>query len=123
MQKLETLINRNSPTFKANLDRMTQLVGELRGRLAEAREGGGAKYVQRHRDQGKLPVRERIARLVDPDAPFLELSPLAGYGLYEDDTPGASGWPDMQTPRISPISILMFQGFFGSDSACISMTP
>ena len=42
---------------------MTQLVAELRQRIAEAREGGGAKYVQRHREQGKLPVRERIARL------------------------------------------------------------
>ena len=89
MHKLETLINKNSPTFKANLERMTQLVAELRQRVAEAREGGGAKYVQRHREQGKLPVRERIARLVDPGAPFLELSPLAGYGVYEDDTPGA----------------------------------
>ena len=66
MQKIETLINKNSPTFKANLERMTQLVAELRQRIAEAREGGGAKYVQRHREQGKLPVRERIARLVDP---------------------------------------------------------
>ena len=89
MQKIDTLINKNSPTFKANLERMTQLVAELRQRIAEAREGGGAKYVQRHREQGKLPVRERIARLVDPGSPFLELSPLAGYGVYEDDTPGA----------------------------------
>ena len=45
--------------------------------------------MQRHREQGKLPVRERIARLIDPGSPFLELSPLAGYGVYEDDTPGA----------------------------------
>ena len=89
MHKLDTLINKNSPTFKANLERMTQLVAELRQRVAVAREGGGAKYVQRHREQGKLPVRERIARLVDPGAPFLELSPLAGYELYDDETPGA----------------------------------
>src|SRR5688572_15841540 len=89
MRKLETLINKNSPTYKANLERMTQLVAELRRRIAEAREGGGAKYVQRHREQGKLPVRERIARLIDPGSPFLELSPLAGYGVYDEDTPGA----------------------------------
>ena len=62
-QILESLINKNSPTFKANHERMRQLVAELRARVAEAREGGGAKYVQRHREQGKLPVRERIARL------------------------------------------------------------
>src|SRR5687768_2672039 len=89
MHKLETLVNKNSPTFKANLERMTQLIGELRKRLADAREGGGAKYVQRHREQGKMPVRERIARLVDKGSRFLELSPLAGYGVYDDDTPGA----------------------------------
>ena len=40
-------------------------------------EGGGAKYLERHREQGKLPVRERIERLLDPGSPFLELSPLA----------------------------------------------
>jgi 3-methylcrotonyl-CoA carboxylase beta subunit/propionyl-CoA carboxylase len=89
MQILESLINKNSATFKANHDRMYRIVGDLRARIAAAREGGGAKYVQRHREQGKLPVRQRIARLIDGGSPFLELSPLAGYGLYEDDTPGA----------------------------------
>ena len=89
MQILESLINRNSATFKANHERMRRLVGDLRTRVAAAREGGGAKYVERHRQQGKLPVRERIARLVDAGSPFLELSPLAGYGVYEDETPGA----------------------------------
>ena len=44
------------------------------------RQGGGPKYLQRHREQGKLPVRERIDRLLDPGSPFLELSPLAGVG-------------------------------------------
>src|SRR5262245_58805566 len=89
MQILESLINRNSAAFKTNDQRMRQLVAELRSRIAAAREGGGPKYVKRHRDQGKLTVRERIARLIDPGAPFLELSPLAGYGVYKDDTPGA----------------------------------
>ncbi len=89
MHKIESLINKSSPTFKANQDRMRQLVAELRAHLAAAREGGGAKYLQRHREQGKMPVRERIARLIDPGSPFLELSQLAGYKVYEDDTPGA----------------------------------
>jgi 3-methylcrotonyl-CoA carboxylase beta subunit/propionyl-CoA carboxylase len=89
MQILESLINKNSATFKANHERMQQLVGELRARIAEVREGGGPKYVQRHREQGKLTVRERISRLLDPSAPFLELSPLAGHRVYEDDTPAA----------------------------------
>ena len=89
MQILDTLINKNSATFKANHDRMRRLVDELRARVATAREGGGPKYVQRHREQGKLPVRDRIARLIDPGSPFLELSPLAAFGVYEDETPGA----------------------------------
>jgi acetyl-CoA carboxylase carboxyltransferase component len=89
MQILESHIDKNTSTFKANRDRMVQLLAELRSRIAKAREGGGPKYVQRHREQGKLPVRERIDRLVDPEAPFLELSPLAGLGVYDDDTPGA----------------------------------
>ena len=89
MLKLETQIDKNSTTFKANRDRMRQLVGELRARIATAKEGGGAKYLQRHREQGKMPVRERIDRLIDPGSPFLELSPLAAFGVYDDDTPGA----------------------------------
>src|SRR5918998_4089012 len=89
MQILESLINKNTATFKANQDRMRQLAGDLRTRIAAAREGGGAKYVQRHREQGKLPVRDRITRLIDKGSRFLELSPLAGYGVYDDDTPGA----------------------------------
>ena len=68
---------------------MTGLVAELRERLQIARQGGGDKYLQRHRDQGKLPVRDRIDRLLDPGSPFLELSPLAAWGLYEDDAPAA----------------------------------
>jgi 3-methylcrotonyl-CoA carboxylase beta subunit/propionyl-CoA carboxylase len=89
MRKIESLVSTSNPTFKANADRMRQLVAELRARVADAREGGGAKYLQRHREQGKLPVRDRIARLLDQGSPFLELSPLAGYRVYDDDTPGA----------------------------------
>src|SRR6202008_1893845 len=48
-----------------------------------------AKYLQRHRDQGKLPVRDRIDRLLDRGSPFLELSPLAAPGMYDDDAPAA----------------------------------
>src|SRR5918995_4539538 len=68
---------------------MTGLVSELRERLQVARQGGGDKYVQRHREQGKLPVRDRIDALIDPGSAFLELSPLAAWGMYEDDAPAA----------------------------------
>src|SRR5580658_872892 len=51
-------------------------IGEL---LHKAAEGGVPRALERHRGRGKLPVRERVALLLDPDSPFLELSPLAGY--------------------------------------------
>jgi 3-methylcrotonyl-CoA carboxylase beta subunit/propionyl-CoA carboxylase len=89
METLETRIRPDSPEFQANRERMTASVDELRTRLARVRLGGGERYLQRHRDQGKLPVRERLDRLLDPGSPFLELSPLAGWELYDDETPGA----------------------------------
>jgi acetyl-CoA carboxylase carboxyltransferase component len=89
MVTLESHINPADPTFQTNRQRMEQLVGELRTRLAQAREGGGAKYLQRQREQGKLPVRERIERLIDRGSPFLELSPLAATGMYDDEAPAA----------------------------------
>ncbi len=89
MVPLESHVDTSDPTFKANRRRMEHLVAELRERLAGAREGGGAKYLQRHRDQGKLPVRERIERLLDGGSPFLELSPLAAHGMYDDEVPAA----------------------------------
>jgi 3-methylcrotonyl-CoA carboxylase beta subunit/propionyl-CoA carboxylase len=89
MVALETHVDPADPVFQANRERMQRLVAELRDRLSRARDGGGAKYVERHREQGKLPVRERIERLLDPGSPFLELSPLAANGMYDDDAPAA----------------------------------
>jgi 3-methylcrotonyl-CoA carboxylase beta subunit len=89
MLPLETHVDAADPVFQANRDRMDQLVGDLRARLARAREGGGPKALERARAQGKLPVRERIARLLDPDSPFLECSPLAASDMYDDEAPGA----------------------------------
>src|SRR2546425_3465892 len=89
MNVLQTHINAADAAFKTNRDRMQQLVSQLRDRLTVVRQGGGPKYLQRHRDQGKLPVRERIDRLLDPGSPFLELSPLAAWDLYDNEAPGA----------------------------------
>jgi 3-methylcrotonyl-CoA carboxylase beta subunit len=89
MVTLDTHVDPADPTFGQNRDRLQQLVVELRAQLARAREGGGAKYVERHREQGKLPVRERISRLLDPGTPFLELSPLAAIDMYEGEAPAA----------------------------------
>jgi len=89
MRQIESHIGSTDPVFQGNRDRMQQLVAELRAHRARAREGGGAKYLQRHREQGKLAVRERIDRLLDPGSPFLELAPLAAFGLYDDEAPAA----------------------------------
>src|SRR5438067_7333173 len=89
MLPLDTHVDPADATFQTNRQRMQQLVDDLRQREATAREGGGPKYLERHRKQGKLPARDRIARLLDPGSPFLELSPLAADGLYDDDAPAA----------------------------------
>jgi 3-methylcrotonyl-CoA carboxylase beta subunit/propionyl-CoA carboxylase len=89
MDVLRSQVRTESKEFAANRDRMIVLVEDLRARLARAREGGGAKYLERHRQLGKLPVRDRIAQLLDSNTPFLELSALAATGMYEDDAPAA----------------------------------
>jgi acetyl-CoA carboxylase carboxyltransferase component len=86
---LATQIQRGSPEYSTNRAHMERLAGDLRARIARARQGGDERSVKRHRDQGKLLVRERIERLLDAGSPFLELSPLAAEGLYEDDAAGA----------------------------------
>jgi 3-methylcrotonyl-CoA carboxylase beta subunit/propionyl-CoA carboxylase len=89
MDPIESHIDTTSELFASNRARMRTLVAELRDRAALVRQGGGARYLQRHRDQGKLPVRERIDKLLDPDTPFLELSPLAAWELYDNEAPAA----------------------------------
>src|SRR3954468_24068734 len=89
MDVLETHIDTASELFQGNRARMAALVSELAERTALARQGGGAKYLERHRSQGKLPPRERIDKLLDEGSPFLELSPLAAWELYDNEAPGA----------------------------------
>ena len=80
---------RPTPRFAANRERMQQLVAELREWTKIVRMGGGSKYLERHREQGKLPVRERIELLLDPGSPFLELSALAAFEMYDNEAPAA----------------------------------
>ena len=89
MDILETHIDTTSGLFKANAQRMGALVAELRERTAAIQQGGGPKYLERHRALGKLPARERIQKLFDTGSPFLELSALAAWGLYDNDAPSA----------------------------------
>src|SRR3954447_3796581 len=73
-------VDRDAPEFAERRAALLELLAEIEAQLAIARGGGGAKYVERHRQRGKLLARERVELLLDPDSPFLELSPLAAWG-------------------------------------------
>jgi len=88
MSVLPDTVDRDDPSFVANRAAMLERLAELEVELDLARGGGGPRYVDRHRARGKLTARERIEALLDPDSPFLELSPLAAWG--SDFTVGAS---------------------------------
>ena len=89
MLRIETRIDVNSAEFAANAVEMTSIVADLRHQTAQIAAGGSAQAAARHRARGRLLVRERIDLLLDPGAPFLELSAFAAYGLYEGEVPAA----------------------------------
>ncbi|MGB8983711.1 MAG: carboxyl transferase domain-containing protein [Anaerolineales bacterium] len=89
MEIIQTNLTSDSEDFQQNSQHHRQLANELKERLARIREGGGEKYRRRQEEQGKLFVRDRIDRLLDPGSPFLELSALAAWDMYEGEGPGA----------------------------------
>ena len=89
MAALTSSVDSKSKEFRANAAAMAALVEELRRRREEAALGGPEKARERHVKRGKLLPRERVMRLLDPGTPFLELSPLAANGLYDDAIHGA----------------------------------
>ena len=92
MAVLRSSLDPASDAFRANAAATATLVDELRARTASVAGGGAAgdaRSIARHRERGKLPVRERIDQLIDPGSAFLELSALAATGLYDDEAPGA----------------------------------
>jgi 3-methylcrotonyl-CoA carboxylase beta subunit len=92
MPVLRSRLDPASADARANIEAMTALVADLRARqerVAGRGAGGDDASIDRHRERGKLPVRERIDRLLDPGTAFLELSPLAAGGMYDDEAPGA----------------------------------
>jgi 3-methylcrotonyl-CoA carboxylase beta subunit len=89
MTVLATKANPGSDEFQANLEANQALVASLSTELESAALGGGERARERHIGRGKLLPRERVDRLLDPGAPWLELSPLAAHGLYDDEAPGA----------------------------------
>jgi 3-methylcrotonyl-CoA carboxylase beta subunit len=89
MTLLRSNIDPRSSEFAANADAMRALVTDLRARVAEAEQGGGEAARKRHLARNKLLPRDRVAGLIDPGSPFLELSQLAAYGLYGNEVPSA----------------------------------
>jgi len=89
MSVITSHIDTRSEAFRGNAARLHQLTDELKAELARTAEGGGEKARAKHVGRGKLLPRERIRALLDPGSPFLELSPLAAHGMYDDAAPAA----------------------------------
>ncbi|KAF1708034.1 carboxyl transferase domain-containing protein [Pseudoxanthomonas sacheonensis] len=89
MSVLTSQLDPRSTEFADNVAYHRALVEELDRRLARAADGGGEKARNKHTERGKLLARDRIAALLDPGSPFLEIAPLAAEGMYDDAAPGA----------------------------------
>src|SRR5450432_2172203 len=89
MTAIKSSLSPRDDAFKRNAAAMGQLVAELKSKMAVAALGGDERSRKRHTERGKLLPRERVERLLDPGSPFLELSPLAAYGMYDGDIHGA----------------------------------
>ena len=89
MPIIESKLSPRAADFQANADKMRSIVADLKAKVARAALGGGDKARDKHVAKGKLLPRERIDLLLDAGSPFLELSQLAAFGMYNDDAPGA----------------------------------
>ena len=89
MPRIISKINTKSQDFADNAAHMQEQVNDLRDKVAQIKQGGGEKSNKRHTDRGKLLPRERINVLLDEGSPFLELSQLAAWNVYEDYVPAA----------------------------------
>lgn len=89
MAVIQSRVDASSPEFAANQKYFNQLLTQLQERTALVSQGGGAEAMAKHVAREKLPVRERIERLVDPHTPFLEFSALAAWEMYKGDAPSA----------------------------------
>lgn len=89
MAILTSAVNKQDPTFLQNTAVNSELAATLKNTIIEIAKGGGEKAAARHQERGKLLVRDRIAALLDRGSPFLELSQLAAYKVYEDAVPAA----------------------------------
>src|SRR5690349_13288097 len=89
MPVIQSHVKTQSDEFKVHSERNHQIVQELKEKIAQVQEGGGREARAKHESRGKLFVRDRIQKLIDPQTTFLELSPLAAWDMYEGAAPGA----------------------------------
>ena len=89
MQILKSNIRTNSEEFKQNERNFLALMAQYREAMSASMQGGGESAIAKHKKRNKMLARERIDMLVDPNTPFLELSPMAAYGTYNNDFPSA----------------------------------
>jgi acetyl-CoA carboxylase carboxyltransferase component len=89
MSVLKSRLNPNSKDYQQNFAFHKALADELKEHLAQVQRGGSQKAVRLHGERKKLLARERITRLIDASSPFLELSPLAAWGEYDNEVPAA----------------------------------
>jgi 3-methylcrotonyl-CoA carboxylase beta subunit len=89
MPAIKSKLDTGSAAFRDNAAHHRALADDLRQRVAKVAEGGGPEAQKKHTARGKLLPRERVQALLDPGAPFLELSQLAAFGMYDDDAPSA----------------------------------
>jgi 3-methylcrotonyl-CoA carboxylase beta subunit len=86
---LHSHVEPSSPEFAQNREHHLQAIRDIAAHVDKAKLGGGEEATARHHKRGKLLPRERVAAILDPGTPFLELSPLAAHGLYGGDAPSA----------------------------------
>ena len=89
MPVIKSSINPRSAAFQENADAMSALVDDLRDKMEYITQGGGAKYQEKHLSRGKLLPRDRVRKLLDVGSPFLEISQMAAWDMYDNKVPSA----------------------------------
>jgi len=89
MFRIESKVDTKSSEYQENYVHFKRVVEEYKEILKQVQQGGPPHYKELHKKRGKLLVRERLEKLFDKNTPFLELSPLAAYNMYDNEAPGA----------------------------------
>ena len=88
MFRIESKVDTKSKEYRENFEHIQKLVEDYKEKLASVQQGGPEKYRELHKSRGKLLPRERLERLFDRNTPFLELTPLAAFDMYDNEAPG-----------------------------------